>query len=115
MLLKMLILVGNFWDNWYPPPDLDASATLKYLSVKCGRNFPVSNSHCTNYCLFNIDDDPCEINDLSKEFPLMFERLLNKLSVYKRSMVSPRNNMTVDPKSDPMLHNGVWQPWVVLD
>ena len=45
----------------------------------------------------------------------MFERLLNKLSVYKRSMVSPRNNMTVDPKSDPMLHNGVWQPWVVLD
>ena len=75
MLLKMLILVGNFWDNWYPPPYLDASATLKYLSFKCGRNFPVSNSHCTNYCLFNIDDDPCETNDLSKEFPLMFERL----------------------------------------
>ncbi|XP_002157149.3 arylsulfatase B isoform X1 [Hydra vulgaris] len=114
-----IIKEGNYWDGWYPPPSFNEQSnnSFSYLSstVKCGHDIPIVINHCDSYCLFHIDEDPCEINDLSKKFPEVLAELINRLNTYRQSMVPPRNNMTIDPRSDPKLHNGVWQPWEMLN
>ncbi|XP_057307731.1 arylsulfatase B-like isoform X1 [Hydractinia symbiolongicarpus] len=112
---------GNYWDGWYPPPQSHRKTkTVNYkplaASVQCGKA-PVNVTHCTRkhgYCLFNIKEDPCEYHDLSKEYPDIFKQMLARLDEYRMTMVPPRNNKTVDPLSNPKLHNGVWKPWVTL-
>lgn len=110
---------GEHWDGWYPPPGNATPSDehqVDQLSVKCGE-IPKNVTHCTNehgYCLFNVKNDPCEFNDLSKENPEVLEEMLFKLEAYKASMVPARNNLTVDPLSDPKLHNGAWMPWITL-
>ncbi|XP_065663200.1 arylsulfatase J isoform X9 [Hydra vulgaris] len=103
------------WDGWYPPPSYNESMndSLNSSTVKCGHDFPVVINHCDDYCLFHVVEDPCEIVDLSKKFPDVLATMMYRLNIYKQSMVPPRNNMTVDSRSDPKLHNGVWQPWEI--
>ena len=116
-----------WWDGWYPPPQATHYERRKnaghiyfektVASVKCGK-IPQNVTHCSKshgYCLFNIKNDPCEFNDLSHVYPAIFQEMLNKLNDYKTTMVPPRNNKTVDPLSNPKLHNGVWVPWINLD
>lgn len=51
-------------------------------------------------CLYNIDDDPCELNDLSKENPEMLRELLSRLAVINATAIPPAN-LPVDEKGDP--------------
>ena len=95
---------------WYPIP-IDPSWEL---SVNCSGLPPSEPTFCDEEhgaCLFNIKDDPCEFKDMSKTEPQVFQRLKNRLEEYRKSMVPPRNNMTIDPLSNPKLHNGVWTSW----
>ncbi|XP_047141195.1 arylsulfatase B isoform X3 [Hydra vulgaris] len=103
------------WDGWYPPPSYNESMdeSLNSSILKCGHDFPVVINHCDDYCLFHVVEDPCEIVDLSKKFPDVLATMMYRLNIYKQSMVPPRNNMTIDSRSDPKLHNGVWQPWEI--
>ena len=98
----IFLYLGSYWDGWYPPPSYyeDLNVTFNYLSltVKCDHDIPVVSNHCDSYCLFNIDDDPCEVNDLSKEFPDILATLKKRLDIYRQSIVPPRNNMTINPR-----------------
>ena len=124
----MYFFKGIYWDGWYPPPTMiesrrkmlkDEHSSLKTtFSVDCGGPVPKNVTHCTKldgYCLFNIKEDPCEFNDLSKVHPDILQALLTRLDEYKSTMVPPRNNMTIDPLANPKLHNGVWVPWIKLN
>ena len=89
----IFLYLGSYWDGWYPSPFYYLS-----LTVKCDHEIPVFSNHCDSYCLFNIGDNPCEVNDLSKEFPDILATLKKRLDIYRQSMVPPRNNMTIDPR-----------------
>ena len=56
------------------------------------------------YCLFNLKEDPCEMNDLSEMHPEMLQQLKSKLDYYKTTMVLPLINTTDDPLSNPKLY-----------
>jgi arylsulfatase B len=51
-------------------------------------------------CLFNIDEDPCELNDLSLENPEILREMLSRLAIFNATAVPPAN-LPVDEKGDP--------------
>ncbi|GBP07455.1 Arylsulfatase I [Eumeta japonica] len=51
-------------------------------------------------CLFNIELDPCELNNLAETQPAVLQRLLSLLQQYNAS-AAPPNNQPLDPKGDP--------------
>lgn len=116
-------------DGWYPPPEVPIeNETNDYIRFKpnsgsrvnCGRPLPKTAKHCggrnsTHFCLFNLRDDPCEVEDLAGRYPDVFQALMTKLEAYKSKMVPARRTMIIDPRSNPKLHNGVWEPWIKLE
>ena len=129
---------GKKWSGWYPAQksnnhrlkdavqdfenkiieldkNLDSNEVNLYfassMTVQCGP-VPATPEYCNKApCLFNIKEDPCEFHDLSKKEPVILENMIKRMAEYKKTMVAPRNNKTVDPMSNPKLHNGVWMPW----
>lgn len=63
-------------------------------------------------CLFDIEEDPCEINNLARDasHALVLREMRRMVREYESSARKPRT-LPVDPASDPMLHGGVWVPW----
>ena len=116
---KYCYILGFPWDNWYAPPNFNPKS-LDDLTVKCNAKIPTTNiTNCKSdtkygYCLFNLKDDPCEINDLSEMHPEILQQLKSRLDYYRTTMVPPRINLTDDPLSNPKIHNGVWEPWINL-
>ena len=105
------------WSGWLAPPEANEHTSyldplVRDATIKCGPVPKNSTLSCSDVCLFNIIEDPCEYNDLSKVLPDILNSLLERLNGYASSMVTPRNNNTVDPLSNPKLHGGSWEPWI---
>ncbi|EEB20452.1 arylsulfatase B precursor, putative [Pediculus humanus corporis] len=62
------------------------------------------------FCLFNLNDDPCERLNLADVFPDVVKRIKNRLLELKKSVVKPLNKPE-DPYSNPMFYNGTWVNW----
>lgn len=62
-------------------------------------------------CLFNVFEDACERNNLAAEEREILSELQDAVEQWKLKAV-PINNKPKDPKADPLLHNGVWTPWL---
>ncbi|KAH8421017.1 hypothetical protein KR222_003996, partial [Zaprionus bogoriensis] len=58
-------------------------------------------------CLFDISRDPCEQNNLAKQFPKVLETLLLELQLINATAVPPSNKPD-DPRGDPRLWNYTW-------
>lgn len=58
-------------------------------------------------CLFDIENDPCELNNVAQTYPSILEALLKELDKYKQSALPP-SNTPLDPKGDPAHWNYVW-------
>ncbi|ODN02400.1 Arylsulfatase J [Orchesella cincta] len=65
------------------------------------------------YCLYNIEQDPCEFNNLAHDMPDMVETLKSTLKKYRSSAV-PVRNKPKDPKGLPIHWNYTWTNWVDL-
>lgn len=61
-------------------------------------------------CLFNLNVDPCEINNLALMYPEKVDELKSKIKKFALTAETPRNKPR-DPKSDPRFHDGVWTYW----
>jgi arylsulfatase B len=125
------------WDNWYGPSgrDYDYNATLVIDSVtgqalksinisltpemiEVLRNFSTiscSNSNIRDVtckpveasCLFNITEDPCEMNNLADEYPEILKSLEETLIKFNNTAVLP-GNLPLDPRGDPKYWNYTW-------
>ncbi|MCP4296261.1 MAG: hypothetical protein GY786_11690, partial [Proteobacteria bacterium] len=117
---KLITGESGYWSGWFPPPESTATFHAsgphhEEAAIKCGKrpeNVTRDCSHEHGPCLFDIENDPCEYTDISKEYPDILQALLVKLQKYREGMVKPRNNFTNDPLSDPKLHGGSWEPWL---
>ncbi|XP_049520773.1 arylsulfatase B-like [Dermacentor silvarum] len=63
------------------------------------------------YYLFDVARDPCEQRNLAKDQPELLFALLDKLSVYNKTVVPPVND-TIDPRGYPQYNDGIWKPWL---
>lgn len=58
-------------------------------------------------CIFNINTDPCEQNNVAKEYPEILQRLLARLEAYNDTAVPP-SNLPLDPNANPRFFDNVW-------
>lgn len=61
-------------------------------------------------CLFDIESDPCEYDNLAEDKPDIVELLSAKLDEYAATMAPPQNR-PADPNANPALRGGIWMPW----
>ncbi|XP_023227347.1 arylsulfatase B-like [Centruroides sculpturatus] len=72
-----------------------------------------NNSNCDPNlapCLFDILEDPCELENIANLQPKVVEYMLKRLNFWKKSEVPPVNQ-TIDPNADPALHGFTWTNW----
>ncbi|XP_076749580.1 arylsulfatase I [Xylocopa sonorina] len=74
-------------------------------------NNVMSNSNCTDKCLFDVYDDPCETMDLSADKLDIVNELNDYIAEYKKVLMY-QTNKPVDPNSFPEYFNGTWMPWL---
>lgn len=61
-------------------------------------------------CLFDIEQDPCEYNNLAEKMPEVTRDLLVLLSWYNSTAVAPLNT-SPDPMSNPKYWNYTFTNW----
>lgn len=60
--------------------------------------------------LFDLEKDPCELNNLADSEPEILQQLMEKLANYSATQATPLNRPD-DPRSYPEYNGGLWQPW----
>nr|XP_037280633.1 arylsulfatase J-like [Rhipicephalus microplus] len=79
-------------------------------AVRCSPQQSGFNPRSEGRYLFDIESDPCELNDLSSTLPSVVDRLLKKLESYTGGVVPPRP-LIMDPMGYPSFNDCVWAPW----
>ena len=113
---------AGVWENMVKPNKIFSNST----TVNCGYETPNisslnlfdnNNNHCflknDSFCLFNITDDPCEINDISMIYPEIVNELQSYLQFEFDSQVTPIQETCVENPmaADPLKFYGFWVPW----
>ncbi|XP_068628006.1 arylsulfatase B [Battus philenor] len=117
------------WDNWYGPDgregsynvqlvrtgdagqaveklgllpsDEDILALREEATLKCNKEIqPIPCHPLKEPCLFNIEEDPCEMRNLAGIEPVILTDMLNELDQVNQT-VTPPNNVPGDPRGDP--------------
>eukprot|EP00794_Sanderia_malayensis_P018116 gene18116-19926_t len=119
---KVVFQDSSEWTDWFNPPDYDRPAYRKLRtkqqkpasSVEC-EELPEQPVNCSQGCLFNMEEDPCEYKDLSQENSEKFTELKEKIDEYRNKMAEPKYKHDADPNSNPRNHGGIWTPWIEED
>ncbi|XP_069701954.1 arylsulfatase J-like isoform X2 [Periplaneta americana] len=83
----------------------------KRATINCDvQRGDVQDSYCPSYCLFDLDNDPCESEDLAARYPDRVKNLRSKLEYYRKES-APELNRPADPNSNPSLFNNTWVCW----
>lgn len=70
---------------------------------------PASNNfRCPDFCVFDIINDPCELEVIHNDEVLKLGKRI--LEDYKQKMIL-QGDTKVDPDSNPKYFGGVWTPW----
>ena len=95
--------------RYKPEGDADPQTTINCGSQ--GSDYDADSKYYCNAtlspCLFNIDDDPCEMKNLASDYPDLMEKLMKRFALYKQKSVPPRNR-PCDPCANPNLFGGLW-------
>lgn len=97
---KWKLLTGNPGpDNWVKPPEYEGE----------GPKFIRGSKKLLQ--LFDVENDRSEKNDLASKHPEVVKTMLRALARHSASIGRSPGGI-FDPKADPELHGGFWQPWV---
>lgn len=80
-------------------------ATLKCDCVK--RERTECNLMLGRPCLFDVANDPCELDNLADMRPDVVRRLMERLAEYNATALPPAN-LPLDERADPKYWNGTW-------
>ncbi|XP_047517359.1 arylsulfatase I-like [Pieris napi] len=69
-------------------------------TVTCKKLDPILCEPLKAPCLFNIEEDACEVRNLANEEPEILQKLLDELEKMNRTAVPP-NNQPLDQRGDP--------------
>ncbi|XP_035224042.1 arylsulfatase J-like [Stegodyphus dumicola] len=86
------------------------------LEVYCGVKPENASTNCKpmdSACLFNLEEDPCEYNNLAYSLPSVVKELEILLDMY-RSYSVPIRNRPLDPAANPKYYGYAWVPWKSL-
>lgn len=94
-------------------PELYIDRKRSGVQVDCGVRSPemIACEPLRDFCLFDIDNDPCEFNNLASQKPDVVQHLLDLLNWYNRTALVPLNTPP-DPLSNPKFWNYTYTNWV---
>ena len=81
------------------------------LNIDCGQK----KTPCDPFngpCLFHIDVDPCEMNNVVKKYPQVLKHFEDLLAEKRKFAVPSVRTFYVDPLAHPSLHNYTWSWWM---
>lgn len=58
-------------------------------------------------CLFDVINDPCELNNLAEKYPNIVKTLQMRLHEFNVSAVPP-GNLEIDPRGNPIFFDYTW-------
>ena len=102
------------------PPEWNQTKKLQFTAKKVNKPTFVFESETSfisskwkkRVALFNIENDPFELEDLSDKRTDIVEIMLNKLQSYNDTAVTVQPPI-FDFAANPQLHNGFWKPWIL--
>jgi len=101
-------MVPGMEAGWNVPPGEEGHCIAS--QIKCDPAGPpahYSRRQCMDqYCLFDVDADPCEYHDLAARHPQIVHRLTTRLQAYQATAVA----QVVAEGCDPVITNGAWRP-----
>ncbi|KAL1472320.1 hypothetical protein MTO96_039421 [Rhipicephalus appendiculatus] len=65
--------------------------------------------------LFDVFNDPCELNNLASSEPELRDRLLNKLATYRAHLPNNSVSHEVDERGFPEIHHCTWSTWLDVE
>ncbi|KAF6029584.1 hypothetical protein EB796_012153 [Bugula neritina] len=107
---KLIKCCMTSMNGWYPEQKYVPTNQNPYIS--CGeRNSSLPACTKDKPCLFDIQSDPCEYNNIASLKPELSKWLLEKLEAFADAAQPPRNKPS-DPAAFPSLHNNHWTDWL---
>lgn len=88
----------------------DVERLRQEAKVTCNHNFDNVLFCDSDPCLFNLETDPCELNNIANSNPDMVNLIEDLIRIYKKTSVTM--SMYTDPASNPEFYNGTWSQWV---
>lgn len=82
----------------------------KEAEIKCLQRNVTECKPIESPCIFNLKQDPCERNNLAKDYPDILNNLQKLVEKYRKTAIKPRN-IPRDPNADPIYHNNTWTNW----
>lgn len=67
--------------------------------------------NCSDGCLFDLERDPCETQNIIEERRDIARRLLDRIGEFWGELV-PQGNSTIDPNANPQRYNNTWCTWL---
>ncbi|OTF69288.1 arylsulfatase B-like protein [Euroglyphus maynei] len=130
------ILLGHF-DNWYEAPGQQTEYPSEGICYNCTTTFKILEEHSitfepitvridckrernpliecqsTNgFCLFDIEQDPCELTNLAEKRSDIVEKIYRKIYKYYNEQYEQPVNKPYDSRANPSNHGGFWKPWL---
>lgn len=86
------------------------------IDSKCSERIsdtnPNENYECfDSYCLFDIQQDPCEYQNIAKNNQQALNMTIDILEQFKKELIK-QNIPKIDPKADPLNFDGYWETWM---
>ncbi|XP_075728139.1 arylsulfatase B isoform X2 [Rhipicephalus microplus] len=85
--------------------------TPSEVVTKCGQPRKSECKPLEKPCLFDIERDPCEIDNIADDYPHVLQSLENRLQQHKKTMVPPLNKPPTR-RSDPRYFDFTWAPYM---
>ena len=82
----------------------------KNATISCGNSSRNFNCNIHQGCLFNIQQDPCELRNVAQDYPQLVKRMEREIKKLGKTAMKP-NNVPFDPKADPKYWGYVWTNW----
>lgn len=93
----------------------DMLAMRYEATVRCNPSAagPRTRSPCPagEACLFDLQADPCETNNVARKHVAISAQLYETLKYYRRLLV-PQTNRPFDPAGNPARFNNTWSSWM---
>lgn len=80
--------------------------------IVCTNTDKVNIEDCyDNYCIFDLENDPCETNNVIDKETKVFHDLRDILNNYKKQVIKFEKKI-YDEHSHPKFWNNYWSPWI---
>lgn len=80
------------------------------VQVSCGKTNGTVCKPLLEPCLFHIDSDPCEIDNVANKYPEIMKLMTRRIKMHAKTMVPPINKPPTR-KADPRNFNFTWAPY----